>query len=90
MENFQKYIEKKEKNKIIEFGNNISNSFWQDFLSLLNNSDGLSDLLDVPKNKIATWRKKVTEALKECEDNKKECLINKKNKIIKTGLPKNL
>ena len=90
MENFQKYVEKKENNKIVEFGNNINNGFWQDFLSLLNNSDGLSELLDVPKNKVGTWRKKIIEALKEYEDNKKEYLVNKKNKIIRTGLPKNL
>lgn len=89
MENFQNYIEKKEKNKIIEIGYNINNNFWRDFLSLLNSGDGLSDLLDVPKTKISSWHKKIKDGLKEYED-KKDLFLNKKEKIIKTGLPKNL
>lgn len=89
MENFQNYIEKKEKNKIIEIGLNIDNNFWQNFLSILNHSEGLSDLLNVSKNKVASWRKNISESLKDYE-NQKLILINKKEKIIKTGLPKNI
>lgn len=85
MGKFENYIEEKEKNNIIEIGYNISDNFWKDFLSLLNNSRGLSELLGVPKTNMSTWNKKITEAIKAYENKQTDSFVNKKNKIIKTG-----
>jgi hypothetical protein len=35
----------------IRTGNGISDTFWDNFLQVINNSDGLSELLDVPAEK---------------------------------------
>jgi hypothetical protein len=80
---FQNYIEEKEINNVIETGKNINDSFWEDFLLVLNNSSGLSSLLGVPRSKIVTWNKKIKEALKQ--NKQKEINLLKKHKIIKTG-----
>lgn len=83
MGKFEKYLKEKEKNNVIETGKNINDSFWEDFLLVLNNSSGLSSLLGVPRSKIITWNKKIKEALKENKE--KENNLSKKHKIIKTG-----
>lgn len=85
---FKNYVEKKENNNIIETGYNISDNFWEDFILILNNNKGLSDLLGVSRSKISTWNKKINEALKDYKNNKKELTVNKKRKIIKTGYSK--
>jgi hypothetical protein len=85
---FKDYIEKKEKNNIIETGYNISDSFWEDFLLVLNNGRGLSDLLGVSRSKVSTWNKKINEAIKDHKNKKTELKVNKKQKIIKTGRSK--
>ena len=83
MGKFEKYLEEKEINNIIETGKNINDSFWHDFLLVLNNSSGLSSLLGVPRSKVITWNKKIKEALKE--NKQKEINLSKKHKIIKTS-----
>ena len=83
MGKFEKYLKEKEKNNVIETGKNINDSFWEDFLLVLNNSSGLSSLLGVPRSKIITWNKKIKEALKE--NKQKEINLSKKHKMIKTG-----
>lgn len=85
---FKDYIEKKEKNNIIETGYNVCDSFWEDFLLVLNNSRGLSNLLGVSRGKVSTWNKKINEALKDYKNRKTDLKVNKKNKIIKTGRSK--
>ena len=64
MGKFENYLEEKEINNVIETGKNIKDSFWEDFLLVLNNSSGLSSLLGVPRSKVITWNKKIKEALK--------------------------
>jgi len=85
---FKDYIEKKEKNNIIQTGYNISDNFWEDFLLVLNNGRGLSDLLGVSRGKVSTWNKKINEAVKDYKNRKTDLKVNKKNKIIKTGYSK--
>lgn len=87
MGKFENYLEEKEINNVIETGKNINDSFWHDFLLVLNNSSGLSSLLGVPRSKVITWNKKIKEALKENKE--KEINLSKKHKIIKTGFKHN-
>jgi len=83
MGKFEKYLKEKEINNIIETGKNINDNFWHDFLLVLNNSNGLSSLLGVPRSKVLTWSGKIKEALKESKEKEKN--LSKKHKIIKTG-----
>jgi len=71
----------------IRTGINIRDDFWDDVLQLINNSENLSVLLDVPNEKIITWRERIKHALAKVQDADKSEDVHKKNKMIKTGLP---
>lgn len=82
--NFSDYLNSKsKKTSIISKGIKINSNFWNEFQTILNNSDELSILLGVPKNKIITWRKKIQEGIDEYRKEQEE--INKKRRVIKTG-----
>lgn len=81
MGKFKKYLEKRESN-IIKTGKNINPNFWEEFIMVLNNLEGISELLNVPKHKILSWRERIR---KKISNEKEEIKINKKKKIIKTG-----
>ena len=82
--NFSDYLNSKsKKTSIISKGIKINSNFWNEFQTILNNSDELSVLLGVPKNKIITWRKKIQEGIDEYRKEQEE--INKKRRVIKTG-----
>lgn len=58
--------EKNEKIKeIISFGKNIREDFWDDFILLLNNPEGLSALLNVPEDIISTWHHEIKKNIKD-------------------------
>lgn len=83
MKKFKKYVKNREENNIINTGKNINPNFWEEFILVLNNSEGLADLLGVSKSKVLTWKNKIKEKMSE---QNKNININKKFKIIKTGL----
>lgn len=35
------------------------NEFWDDFVNLISNADAMADLLEIPKDKIASWPSKI-------------------------------
>jgi hypothetical protein len=70
---------------IIQAGYNLDENFWNNFLSMLNNSSGLSQLLDLPTYKISSWRGKITKALEKFKKIRNNEEKNKKNKILRTG-----
>lgn len=58
--------DKQEKIKeIISFGKNIREDFWEDFILLLNNSESLAALLNVPEDVVATWHHEIKKNLKD-------------------------
>lgn len=73
--------------EVIRSGIGIRENFWQDFILLLNNSKGLSDLLDVPVEKISTWNAKITAKLQEVDNADTSIQVKKNKKLIKTGKP---
>ena len=97
MSSFQKIwenmqIEKKEQKddrsmSVIRTGLGVSDSFWDDFLKVINNSEGLSELLDVPVTKISTWRSKINHVLQKIKETDKKSKHSKNKKLLKTGLP---
>jgi hypothetical protein len=71
----------------IRTGIGVNDSFWDDFLLVINNSEGLSDLLDVPTTKISTWHEKIKHALEKVTNSDSDTFTSKNKKLIKTGLP---
>lgn len=71
----------------IRTGLGLGDSFWDDFMLLLNNSEGLSALLDVSIDEISTWRKKVEDGLAQVGEEDGELDVKKNKKLIKTAQP---
>lgn len=72
----------------IRTGLGIDEEFWDNFLLVINNSSGLSELLDVPVTKISSWHEKVRNALKRVQDADAVPDPKEKGKMLHTGLPK--
>lgn len=80
---FIEYLKRNKKTSLISKGVKLDVNFWENFKNLLNNSEEFSLLLDIPKSKIITWKKRINDAIQQ--HNKENQEINKKRKIIKTG-----
>jgi len=73
---------KEEKIKeIISFGKNIRDDFWDDFILLLNDPEGLSALLGVSEDNIVTWYSKIKKYLNDKDDELE--VYKKRRKILK-------
>ena len=66
---------------VIKSGLNIKSDFWEDFIRICGN-DGLSKLLDVPKEKIANWGAKINEVLEHIKKMDDGDSINQKTQPI--------
>lgn len=55
-------------------------SFWEDFMNVCGDADGLSELLDVPTEKIATWQSKIKDLLSKIDNEP-----GKKTTMVHTG-----
>lgn len=83
LENMRKGINSDDRSaSAIETGMGIDEDFWEKFLRLLNNSDGLSDLLDIPQSKIATWHQKIKAAKKKRDEDLESKPLGKNKKLI--------
>lgn len=82
-ENMQKSRrDKKDVKSIIHIGYNISENLWNDIIKLLQNSESISKLLDVPEHKVATWQEKIENAIED-EKSTDSLITSKNNKIVK-------
>lgn len=72
---------------VIRTGAGVSDSFWDDFILVINNSAGLSKLLDVPEDKIGGWAEKIKSAVDAVRRADSESDPGKNSKLVKTGLP---
>lgn len=71
----------------IRTGMGIGENFWDDFLLLLNNAEGLGALLDIDPDKIATWSAKINDARSKVSDDDSQEEVGQNKKIMKTGMP---
>ena len=71
----------------IRTGIGIREDFWDDFLLVINNSEGISELLDIPTSKIASWREKVKNVLNKVKQSDSNPEVNDNLKLLKTGQP---
>lgn len=84
---FQEVSDEKDDEKAVEVvrkGMNLNKYFWDDFLSLCSNSDGMAQLLGAPKDKITSLNQKINKIKDEIEK-KDSSETKKRDKIIKTG-----
>jgi len=63
---------------VVKTGLQVDENFWENFLRVMNNSSGLSELLDVPSEKITKWHSRIKDALKEINDEIDDVGKNKK------------
>jgi len=70
----------------IRTGLGLREDFWEDFNLVVNNSEGLSALLDIPVEKISTWRQKVNSVLDKVREADGTADVGKNKKLIKTGV----
>lgn len=75
---------------VIRTGIGIREDFWDDFLMVINNSEGLSELLDIPSTKIATWREKVQRCLDKVNAADSSPDPKDNGKLLKTGQPEEI
>jgi hypothetical protein len=70
----------------IQNGMNISETFWDDFLAVMNNSEALSSLLGIPSFKINKWRGRVSKYLTKYyeQEDVTEYDIKKKREFVDT------
>lgn len=60
--------------------------FWDDFITLCSNVQGMSDLLGVPSEKIRSWPGKIQEALDKLETHDAESPnVRNDTEVIPTG-----
>ncbi len=52
---------------IVRSGMNLSDSFWENFISLCGDSQAISELFEVPRSKVATWGKKINSLIEKIE-----------------------
>lgn len=71
--------------EVVRKGMNLQRGadFWDDFLSLCGNSEGMAALLNIPRENITGLGGRINKLKKEIEPDKKE--TRKNSKIIKTG-----
>jgi hypothetical protein len=72
---------------VVRTGIGIDEKFWDNFLLVINNADGLSELLDIPTTKISTWREKIKHALERVESTDSSTKPSSYKKLLKTGQP---
>lgn len=75
MISFAKLLENMEKDSnhdrlskdVIKSGLNLRSvncgNFWDDFIQICSNAQGMSDLLDVPSNQITKWSKRIRDLI---------------------------
>jgi hypothetical protein len=64
-------------------GENSNRSFWDDFLKLCNNTEGMSELLDVRPDQIAKWTTKIRNMVQQVENDDRNDIDKKQ--VLPTG-----
>jgi hypothetical protein len=68
---------------VIATGQNVDENFWDNFIVVCNNEDGLSALLNVPPEKILTWPSIIKMYVKKASTGIEPEKIN--HKVLPTG-----
>ena len=61
-------------------------SFWEDFMNLCSNSEGMAELLDVRPEQVSSWPEKIRKHLEDVEKHDAESPTNAEDKeMLPTG-----
>lgn len=60
-------------------------SFWDDFIQVCGDSEGMAELLEVPKEKITGWPTKIKEILGKVEQKDNHEDADGKSELVQTG-----
>lgn len=88
IENLQdaKAEEDSKSTEAIRNGMSLSEDFWDNFISICGNSEVMSALLDVPKEKISGWGGRIRDMVEKVRNSDENPPDDKKRKeIISTG-----
>lgn len=73
--------------RVIRSGNSIrgegKNPFWEDFLQVINDAEGIADLLAIRPDQIRTWSKRIHHAMESVK--KADSKDGQKNEMLPTG-----
>ena len=72
---------------VVQAGLNLRNdhSFWDDFIQLCSNTEGLSQLLGVPREAVVSWASKIRTALDKAELQNQHDSQPRKDEMLPTG-----
>lgn len=61
-------------------------SFWEDFIDLCSNADGLADLLGVSREAVTSWASRIRDTLDQVEDSNRQAPEDEEDEaILPTG-----
>jgi hypothetical protein len=69
----------------VRTGLNLKPEFWDDFIQVLGNAEGLAELLDVSREKITGWAGKIRDILDQVQKSDDEESKNQKAEFVPTG-----
>lgn len=72
---------------VVRSGININDKFWDEFIQVCGNADGLATLLDVPRHKVAGWASKIYDVLEKIHNDDDQTAATAKAKSLDTGNP---
>jgi len=68
--------------ELIRVGINLDPNFWDHFMKISNNPEGLADLLNISTSDISNWSSRVGDALAKVKKTDGE---DRRNKMLQTG-----
>ena len=76
--------------QVIRAGNNLRKDderpFWEDFMELCSNSEGMAELLGVNSSEVISWPSKIRELMKTIQNHDEESGNNEEDKqVMPTG-----
>jgi len=68
--------------ELIRVGESMDPNFWEHFMKICNNSEGLADLLNISTSDISNWASRIRDALAKVQKTDGE---DRRNKMLQTG-----
>lgn len=69
--------------EVIRKGLSVRDDFWDDFMSLCGNVEGMSDLLGTPRDKVTALGERIRKMISELQ--RKDSEGSERRKVLKTG-----
>jgi hypothetical protein len=71
--------------EVIRAGLNISEDFWDNFIQVIGNPDGVADLLGVSKENVSSWSGRIKSIMDQVDQHDDEKSREEKSKSLPTG-----